>query len=913
MDFFQIRTRRVKDKDTKEEYIEIYPSFIVGRSKDLMVRGRGFYAIWDEQRNLWSTDEYDVPRLVDAALWAYRDEHHPEDETRVRTLRDSDTERWAKFKRYVYNLSDNEHQLDSKIIFDGQEVEREDYASMRLEYPLQEGDHSAWDRIISTLYSEEERAKIEWAMGAIIHGDARDIQKFMVLYGRPGTGKGTIISILEAMFGGYVATFDAKALGSRNNQFASSTLASNPLVAIQQDGDLSKIEDNTIINTIVSHESIIINEKNKALYTTKLNAFLFMGTNSPVKISDSKSGLIRRLILVSPTGNKIPPREYQGLIKQVKFEYGAIAHHCLKRYEEMGFHYYEDYRPTQMMYQTDEVLSFFVDNYDIFSKQEYTTTKQAYELYIKFCEESGVKYPSSRKQLMLEMESYFDEYHDRITVDGTRLRSCWSGFHVDNIFDQDKSSVGNQSMWVDLKEQHSIFDVENADQPAQYTTTDGTPRQKWVDVKTCLSELDTKELHYVKVPENHIIIDFDLKDVDGNKSLQKNLTEAAKFPPTYAEVSKSGGGLHLHYIYEGDVSRLDNVYSDGIEVKVYTGGSSLRRKLSLCTSDPVARISSGLPLKESKDDVVMDNQSIKSEKSLRNMIDRNLRKEIHPGTRPSVQFIKKILDDAYESGLQYDVSDMRAVISVFASRSSNHAASCIRTVNEMQFTGQPEASSDGPVAPDEATIVFIDVEIYPNLFLVGFKYLGVDNFTYMINPKPHDIEGLFQYRLVGFNNRSYDNHMLYACYMGYGVEDLFKLSMRMINDNDQTAKFGAAYGISYADVYDITTKKQSLKKWELELGIKHMEMDIPWNEPVPDDKLEKVIEYNKNDVEATEAVWLSRQGDVQAREVLAKLSGLPINDPTRKHAAKIIFNGDRNNKAEFMYTDLATGETTRHG
>ena len=63
MDFF-----RVKQKDAGKNRIEIYPDFSVGKSKDLMIRGKSFYAIWDEEKGLWSTDEYDVQRLVDKEL-----------------------------------------------------------------------------------------------------------------------------------------------------------------------------------------------------------------------------------------------------------------------------------------------------------------------------------------------------------------------------------------------------------------------------------------------------------------------------------------------------------------------------------------------------------------------------------------------------------------------------------------------------------------------------------------------------------------------------------------------------------------------------------------------------------------------------------------------------------------------------
>ena len=40
-------------------------------------------------------------------------------------------------------------------------------------------------------------------------------------------------------------------------------------------------------------------------------------------------------------------------------------------------------------------------------------------------------------------------------------------------------------------------------------------------VKTKLSALDTSQIHYVKVPENHIVVDFDIPDETGNKSSKR--------------------------------------------------------------------------------------------------------------------------------------------------------------------------------------------------------------------------------------------------------------------------------------------------------------------------------------------------------------------------------------------------------
>ena len=67
MDFFNVCTKIPEGKNS-DKPVEVYADFVVGRSKDLMVRGRSFYAVWDEQEGLWSTDEYDVQRLVDQEL-----------------------------------------------------------------------------------------------------------------------------------------------------------------------------------------------------------------------------------------------------------------------------------------------------------------------------------------------------------------------------------------------------------------------------------------------------------------------------------------------------------------------------------------------------------------------------------------------------------------------------------------------------------------------------------------------------------------------------------------------------------------------------------------------------------------------------------------------------------------------------
>lgn len=902
IDFLMISTR-----STKRGVIEIYPKFIIKKSSDLMIRGGDFYAIWLEDRGLWSTDEQDALQLIDRELDRYAEENRKNFDSSVKVLHMWDSESgmidsWHKYCQK--QMRDSFHMLDEKLIFSNTPTNKKDYASKKLKYPLEEGTINAYDKLMSTLYSETEREKIEWAIGSIVCGDSKKLQKFMVLYGAAGTGKSTVLNIIQQLFDGYYSVFDAKALGSSSNSFALEAFKSNPLVAIQHDGDLSRIEDNTRLNSLVSHELMTVNEKFKSTYANRFKCFLFMGTNKPVKITDAKSGLIRRLIDVSPSGDKLSPKEYKTVMKQIEFELGAIAYHCQNVYlANPGM--YDDYIPVAMLGASNDFYNFIIDSYHVFKKEDGTTLKASWEMYKTYCDEAKVPFPFSQRIFKEELKNYFRDYKERFNLDdGTRVRSYYIGFRTEKFEEQTISEKEEpEQKLIEFKAQPSLFDKECADCPAQYATSSEIPTSKWEKVKTKLSSIDTSKLHYVKVPENHIVIDFDIPDKDGNKSFELNLKEASKWPPTYAELSKSGQGIHLHYIYAEDPAKLSRIYDDHIEVKVFNGKSSLRRKLTKCNNLPIATINSGLPLKGEKQ--VINFEGVKSEKGLRTQIKRNLNKEYHPATKPSIDFIYKILEDAYASDLHYDVTDMRNAVLAFAASSTHQADYCIKLVNKMQFKSADQSSG---TKNDDAKLVFYDVEVFPNLFLVNWKIEGEGKpVVRMINPTSAEIEELMRFRLVGFNCRRYDNHILYARLMGYTNEQLFSLSNRIINGS-ANCFFGEAYNVSYTDVYDFCSKKQSLKKWEIELGIHHQELGLPWDQPVPEEMWTKVAEYCDNDVIATEAVFNARKADFTARQILADVAGMTVNDTTNSLTTKIIFGNNRKPQDQFNYRFM--GEVT---
>lgn len=920
LDFLMISQRHTRTG------VEIVPSFKATKVKDLMVRGGDFYAIWDEEQNKWSTDPSDAVRLIDNELVKYTNEHQI-DNCRTLYMWDCDSRSIDKWNRFVKNqMWDSYTQLDDTIVFAGQDTNRETYSTFCLPYKLSPAATPAYDELMSTLYSSEERHKIEWAIGAVVSGDARWIQKFIVFVGDGGTGKSTVLKIIRKLFQrdakqGYCAVIDAKAVGSTNASFSLESLRNNPLVVIQDDTDLSHIEDNTKLNSLVSHEPVLMNIKNKSQYETAFHFMMFLGSNSPVRITDSKSGIIRRLIDVEPTGNLVPFDRYLTLMDQIDFELGGIAAHCLEVYKKNKT-FYNKYIPTNMMRSTNVIYSFLEEKMQQFNYYNPgVTLSAAWTAFQDYCNTSDIVNHPNKMKFKAELKGYFKNFDPETRLaDGTHVWNWYSNLRWDKFHTappepepEPEDILEELDTWILLKKQHSLLDDALADCPAQYAGSHEGPRKEWAEVKTTLKDLNTSRLHFCKVPDiSWIFVDFDIRDADGNKDLEANIKAASAFPPTYVETSKSGGGLHLHYIYDGDANDLSAIYAPGIEIKVQKGGSSLRRKLVKCNDMPIATISSGLPLKPKEAKTMFNSAEEWNEKSLRTFIQRCINKEYPPHTTVcNIDYIDKKLNELYDSGVPYDVSDLYTAIYTFGANSTNNALDCVKKVEKMKLISKTETPSETYEAV-EGDIVFFDVEVFPNLFVVVWKPIGKDCISW-INPTPQQVESLRRYKLIGYNNRNYDNHIIFARALNYSNEQLYHLSKALISGQTE-AKFRPAFNWSYTDIYDYASAmhKKSLKKYEIELAMSgqaiiHKELGLSWDEPVPEDKWAQVVEYCVNDVITTEAVHKYLSGDWTARQILADLAGGSVNDTTNQLTTKIIFEGKPKMQTDpaLVYTDLS--------
>ena len=79
--------------------------------------------------------------------------------------------------------------------------------------------------------------------------------------------------------------------------------------------------------------------------------------------------------------------------------------------------------------------------------------------------------------------------------------------------------------------------------------------------------------------------------------------------------------------------------------------------VTLCNDLPLAEIASGLPMKGAAKKMI-DYEGLKNERMLRTRIARNLNREYHANTKPSIDFINASFKEAYEKGFSYNLRNM---------------------------------------------------------------------------------------------------------------------------------------------------------------------------------------------------------------------------------------------------------------
>ena len=186
-------------------------------------------------------------------------------------------------------------------------------------------------------------------------------------------------------------------------------------------------------------------------------------------------------------------------------------------------------------------------------------------------------------------------------------------------------------------------------------------------------------------------------------------------------------------------------------------------------------------------------------------------------------------------------------------------------------------------------VIVYDIEIFPNVFHCCCKNTETKEISlFEISARKnqlHELCDFFRtenYLFCGYNNKSYDDTVIKYIMLYEEVMDnktpfeicysLFNLSSKIVSDEDDEKVKKLKYNIYLFDSFDLLTMQFSSK---LRVGLKEMQLTMHYKnvqeyegdftDNLTIDDIDKMIQYNINDVESTEELLYRLKDDIDIR------------------------------------------------
>ncbi len=170
----------------------------------------------------------------------------------------------------------------------------------------QDADCPRWRAVLGRcLEGDGERIALlqEWA-GYLLTPDT-SLQKFMLLYGPGGNGKGVVCAVLTALLG--AENVSAVALDDFGNDFTFAQTFGRLANISTEIGNPEKVAEGRL-KAVVSGDALTLNRKHKDVLSVRPTARLMFATNERPRFRDRSDGVWRRLLLL-PFNVKITEAE----------------------------------------------------------------------------------------------------------------------------------------------------------------------------------------------------------------------------------------------------------------------------------------------------------------------------------------------------------------------------------------------------------------------------------------------------------------------------------------------------------------------------------------------------------------------------------------------------------------------------
>jgi len=237
---------------------------------------------------------------------------------------------------------------------------------------------NAWLKFLNTaLVDEESRMLLQEWFGYCLVQDTRK-QKILMTVGKPGSGKGTAVRVLQWLIGkGAYCSMDFEKIGDR---FAlQSALGKSVMIFPDARQSYGQTKGN-VISTLLSisgEDDIFIDRKNVPSVTQKLNTRIMIVSNDVINLSDPSGALNRRMLWIRFPGFSGP--EDTDMIAKLEVELSAILNWAVEGYHrvlETGKFTRpasSDYLRESFQEQSSPIKSFIEDMCDVGGERQQPT------------------------------------------------------------------------------------------------------------------------------------------------------------------------------------------------------------------------------------------------------------------------------------------------------------------------------------------------------------------------------------------------------------------------------------------------------------------------------------------------------------------------------------------------------------
>lgn len=239
--------------------------------------------------------------------------------------------------------------------------------------------------------------------------------KFFMIVGNGNNGKGTFQDLLKNLIGmKNISTLKMEQIGER---FSPSLLVGKTL-NIGDDVSASTLPNVQNLLSIMTGESIMVEEKGRQGYSVTLTTGMLFSANKVPKATNKTNGLYRRMCIIpflADFNGKVEDKS----IKNEKIKRDDVLEYVLHKALELDFDDFTEPAITlqyklDYMKDNDPIFEFYSDEWATspMSEIDRIPTKYVYNRYEKFCEEGGNK-PDTLRTFTTSMMQFMNGTHEK--------------------------------------------------------------------------------------------------------------------------------------------------------------------------------------------------------------------------------------------------------------------------------------------------------------------------------------------------------------------------------------------------------------------------------------------------------------------------------------------------------------------